>query len=81
LPLVLGFQVALGNVKAFRFGWLFFLLTAVYCAAAGLAALVAAAFGEGLRPHSFLFLALGTAMLAGLGLLRAAFSGKFADGI
>jgi hypothetical protein len=81
LPLVLGVQVALGNTKAFRFGWLFFLFCAVYCTASGFGSLIFAALGEGLLPRSLLFLVLGTAMLAGLGILRVVFARKFANGI
>lgn len=81
LPLVLGFQVALGNSKALRWGWYFFLFGAVYCTASGLAALVVAATGPGLVPHSFLFFALGLAMLAGLGIVKVIFASKFANDI
>jgi len=81
LPLVLGFQVALGNTKALRWGWYFFLFGAVYCTASGVAALVVAATGPGLVPHSFLFLALGVAMLAGLGIVKTVFASKFAHGV
>ena len=81
LPLVLGFQVALGKSKALRWGWYFFLFGAVYCTASGVAALVVAAIGPGLVPHSFLFLTLGLAMLAGLGVVKVAFASKFANGI
>lgn len=79
LPLVLGFQVALGSSKALRWGWLLFLFGAVYCTASGAAALLVAASGPGLAPHSFLFLALGVAMLAGLGIVRVTFASKFAN--
>lgn len=79
LPLVLAFQVALGKAKALRWGWHFFLFGAIYCTASGLAALVVAATGPGLVPHSFLFLALGVAMLLGLGILKVVFATKFAN--
>ena len=81
LLLVLGFQVALGNSKALRWGWYFFLFGAIYCTASGVAALVVAAAGPGFVPHSFLFIALGLAMLAGLGVVKVVFASKFANGI
>ena len=81
LTLVLGFQAALGNGKALHWGWNFFLFGAVYFTASGLAALMVAAMGPGLAPHSFLFLALGLAMLAGLGMVKVLFASKFANGI
>jgi hypothetical protein len=77
---VLGFQVALANSKALRWGWYFFLFGAVYCTASGVAALVAAAAGPGLVPHSFLFLALGVAMLTGLAIVKVVFASKFSNG-
>jgi hypothetical protein len=80
-PLVLGFQAALGNAKAFRWGWYFFLIGAVYFTVSGIAAIVVAARGPGLAPHSFLFFAVGVAMLVGLGATRVAFSNKFANGL
>jgi hypothetical protein len=81
LPLVLGFQALVGKAKALRWGWSLFLLGAVYFTASGVAALVAALIGPGLVPHSFLFLALGVAMFLGLGIVKALFASKFADGV
>lgn len=78
LPAVLGFQVMLGNINAMRLGWLFFLCAAAYCTAAGLAVLVIAWRGPGLRPHAFLFLVVGVAMLGGVSLVRVAFRRRFA---
>lgn len=80
LAAVLGFQAGLGKTKVLRWGWLFFLYGAAYFAVSGLAALVIAFRGPGLAPHSFLFLVLGVGMLCGLGLVRLAFKGKFANG-
>jgi hypothetical protein len=77
IPLVLGFQVAMGKGKALRIGWCFFLVGAAYCTAAGLAALVVAATGPGFAPHTFLFFVLGLAMLAGLGIVKVVFARKF----
>lgn len=77
LPLVLGLQAMQGNYNALRLGWLLFLIGAAYCSAAGLAALFVAAHGPGLVPHAFLFLVLGVAMLAGLGVVRIVFKQRF----
>ncbi|HEY1128391.1 MAG TPA: hypothetical protein VGF12_03220 [Roseateles sp.] len=78
LPLVLGLQAMQGNFNALRLGWALFLYVAVYCAAAGLAALVVALRGPGVEPHAFMFLVLGTAMLGGLALVRLVFRHRFA---
>ncbi|WP_422012775.1 hypothetical protein [Roseateles sp.] len=78
LPMVLGLQVLLGNISAFRLGWRLFLYAAVYCVAAGLAALAMAAPGPVLAPHAFTFLVAGAGMLVGLGLVRAALRSRFA---
>ena len=81
MPLLLGFQVAIGNKKALRWGWYFFLIGAIYFTAAGVAACVVSAIGPGLVPHTFLFLAIGLALLAGLGLVKLMFAGRFRNGI
>jgi hypothetical protein len=81
LPVLLGFQALLGKAKALRWGWSLFLFCAVYFTASGFAALVVAFIGPGLVPHSFLFLVLGVAMLLGLGVIKALFASKFADGV
>ena len=77
LPAVLGFQVLLGNINALRLGSVIFLYAGIYCAAAGLAALVIAPRGPGLVPHALLFLVLGAAMLGGVGIVHLIFRRRF----
>src|SRR2546422_11507847 len=56
LPLLFGFQAAMGRVRGMRFFWWFFALTSVYFLATGVSAIVIAAAGHALGPHAFMFL-------------------------
>ena len=78
---VLGLQAALGNDKALRWGWLFFLVAATYFTGAGIGAVVVSALGPGVVPHSFLFLVMGLASLAGLAVVKRVFASRFTNGI
>lgn len=81
IPIVLGLQAALGNDKALRWGWLFFLVAATYFTLAGVGAVVVSAAGSGVVPHSFLFLVIGLASLAGLAIVKRVFASRFTNGI
>ena len=80
-PIVLGLQAALGNDKALRWGWLFFLVAATYFTLAGVGAVVVSAVGSGVVPHSFLFLVIGVAALAGLAIVKRVFASRFTSAI
>lgn len=78
LPLILGLQAALGNDKAVRVGWHFFLLGAVNFFATGISAAGVALASAAISPHSLLFLAMGSGLLAGVAGSRVLFGSKFA---
>ncbi|MDM0043447.1 hypothetical protein QTH91_03050 [Variovorax dokdonensis] len=78
LPLVLGLQAALGNGKAVRVGWHFFLLGAVNLFATGISTAGVALASLGISPHSLLFLAMGAGLLLGVVGSRLLFASKFA---
>ncbi|KAF0813697.1 hypothetical protein IGB42_02050 [Andreprevotia sp. IGB-42] len=76
LPVVLGFQAVAGKTNMLHRGWLFFFYAAISCTTSGLAAVILAIRGAGLAPHAFLFLVLGMAMFAGLGIVNTLFRRK-----
>lgn len=78
LPLILGLQAALGNDKAVRVGWHFFLLGAVNFFATGISAAGVALASAAISPHSLLFLAMGSGLLIGVAGSRVLFGSKFA---
>jgi hypothetical protein len=78
LPLILGFQAALGNDKAIRVGWHLFLLGAVNFLATGVSAAAVALANVGFPPHSLLFLAMGSGILLGVAGSRLLFASKLA---
>ena len=78
LPVVLGLQAAIGNKKAVRIGWYFFLLASVNFFATGVSATVVALSQSALAPHSFLFLAIGAGSLLGVAGSRLLFGGSLA---
>ncbi|MDM0036802.1 hypothetical protein QTI33_32030 [Variovorax sp. J22P271] len=78
LPLILGLQAALGNDKAVRVGWHFFLLGAVNFFSTGISAAGVALASAAISPHSLLFLAMGSGLLVGVAVSRVLFGSKFA---
>jgi hypothetical protein len=80
LPLLFGFQAAMGRARGMRFFWWFFALTSVYFLSTGVSAIVAAAAGHSLGPHAFMFLAMGVGSLCGVALAKAFFGSKWATG-
>ncbi|MGR4869363.1 hypothetical protein ACIPRI_10905 [Variovorax sp. LARHSF232] len=78
LPLILGLQASLGNDKAVRVGWHFFLLGAVNFFATGISTAGVALASAAISPHSLLFLAMGSGLLVGVAGSRVLFASKFA---
>ncbi len=76
LFLVLAFQVALKNDKAFFLGWKLFAVGTVYSLASGVSAVCIALFRSSTGPSMLTFLVLGLGMAAGLAALKAAFAGR-----
>ena len=77
LLFVLGFQVAIGNLKAAYYGWQLFKLNGFFFLAAGVSAFATALFGSGLSPSAFLFFTIGAGICLATILCKALFSKKW----
>lgn len=76
LFLVLAFQVALKNDKAFSIGWRLFAVGTVYALASGVSAVGTAMFKAATGPHIFIILVIGLGMALGLLALKATFASR-----
>lgn len=79
LPLVLGFQAAVGNNKALRWGWSFFALVAIYLVAAGASAAAMSVFRAEVAPYSFLFLVIGAGSAVGAAIVKLVFTRRLGN--
>jgi hypothetical protein len=75
---IIGFQVAIRQRRAVRFGWGFMTLAGFYFVATGISALVIAVASTNTDAAALLFVSLGAGLTAGAALARVFFRANFA---